>query len=153
MSETLETQQENAEKMFYAAVGAPVVIGKRFKDFGMTLLNDTTFEDLEAAGREFATNLQDTKVVEQIQDSVDVEQFQEKVDVLREQLETLLTSWRDQFDPSMKKESVKIEVDEAEPKKTTATKATAKKTTATKATAKKTTTAKTTAAKKTTTDS
>jgi len=143
MTETIETQQENAEKMFYAAVGAPVVFGKRFKDFGMTLLNDTTFDDLEAAGREFATNLQDTKVVEQIQDSVDVEQFQEKVDVLREQLETLLTSWRDQFDPSMKKEPVTIEVDEA-PKKTTASEATATKATAKKTTAKKTTAKKTT---------
>ena len=129
MSDTLEAQQETAEKMFYAAVGAPVVIGKK----AMDLLNNTTFEDLEVAGREFASKMQDAKVVEQLQDSVDVEQFQEKVDVLREQLETLLTSWRDQFDPTMKKETVVIEVDKEAPKKTAA---------------KKTTTAKTSAAKK-----
>ena len=106
MSTALENQQETAEKMFFAAVGAPVMLGQRMKD----LLSETTFEDLEKAGREFAEHIQDNKVVEQIQDTVDYEQFQEKVDVLREQLETLLTSWRDQFDPSVK-ESVKIEVE------------------------------------------
>jgi hypothetical protein len=137
MSSTLENQQETAEKMFYAAVGAPVVIGQKAKDFGMAIFNETTFEDLETAGRELANQIQDAKVVEQIQETVDVEQFQEKVDLLREQLETLLTSWRDQFDPSVKRDSVKIEVDEPAPKKTAGT---AKKTTSTaKSTAKKTT--------------
>lgn len=137
MSSTLENQQETAEKMFYAAVGAPVVIGQKAKDFGMAIFNETTFEDLETAGRELANQIQDAKVVEQIQETVDVEQFQEKVDLLREQLETLLTSWRDQFDPSVKRDSVKIEVDESAPKKTAST---AKKTTSTaKSTAKKTT--------------
>lgn len=138
MNETLERQQETAEKMLYAAVGAPVVIGQKAKDFTMSIINETTFEDLESAGREFAHNLQESNVVEQIQDTVDMEQFQEKVDLLREQLETLLTSWRDQFDPTVAKEKVKIEVDEA-PKKTTAKKATS---TAKKTTAKKTTTTK-----------
>ena len=140
MNSTMEAQQETAQRMFYAAVGAPVIIGQKAREFGLAVFNES-FEDFESAGREFATYLQDNKVVEQIQESVDVEQFQEKVDSLREQLESLLVSWRDQFD--VKSESVKIEVEVEEP-----TASTAKKTTA----AKKTTTAakKTTTTKKTT---
>ena len=135
MNSTMEAQQETAERMFYAAVGAPVLIGQKAREFGMALFNES-FDDFESAGREFATYLQDSKVVEQIQDSVDVEQFQEKVDSLREQLESLLVSWRDQFD--VKSDSVKIEVDAEEPKASTAKKAPAAKKTTT--TAKKTTT-------------
>jgi hypothetical protein len=134
MSTTIENQQEAAEKFFYAAVGAPVVFGQKAKDFTMALFNDITLEDLESAGREFAHSLQESKVVEQIQETVDYEQFQEKVDLLREQLETLLTSWRDQFDPSVK--SVKIEVEDKAPAKTASG---AKKTAAKKAAPKKST--------------
>jgi len=141
MSSTLVSQQETAEKIFYAAVGAPVVIGQKAQEFATAVLKEISFEDLEAAGRDFATHLQDSKVVEQIQDTMDVELFQEKVDLLREQLETLLISWRDQFD--LNKESVKIEVEDPAPKKTATT--TKKKATST---AKKTTTT----AKKTTPD-
>ena len=135
MNTTMEQQQEAAERMFYAAVGAPVVLGQKARDFGRAIL-DESFEDFEAAGREFAQYLQDNRVVEQIQDSVDVEQFQEKVDVLREQLETLLISWREQFD--VRSETVKIEVEvEDEAPKTAAKKPS---TTAKKTTTKKTTT-------------
>ena len=145
MNSTMESQQETAERMFYAAVGAPVLIGQKAREFGMAMFNET-FEDFETAGREFATYVHDSKVVEQIQDSVDVEQFQEKVDSLREQLESLLVSWRDQFD--VKSESVKIEVEAEvdEPKASAAKKTNAAKKTTT--TAKKTATT----AKKTTTN-
>ena len=114
MTSTLERQQEAALKMLYAVLGAPVVVGQKAKEFSMALVNETSFEDLESAGRDFATSLQETKVVEQLQETMDVEQFQETVDNLRDQLETLLTSWRDQFDPTVKKTSnnVKIEVDD-----------------------------------------
>lgn len=135
MNSTLEAQQETAERMFYAAVGAPVVFGQKAREFGKALFSES-FEDLESAGREFAASLQDNKVVGQLQESVDVEQFQDKVDTLREQLESLLASWRDQFDA--KSQPVTIEVDEDAPKKTTA----AKKTTTTKKTTKSTASAK-----------
>ena len=139
MNSTMEAQQETAQRMFYAAVGAPVIIGQKAREFGLAVFNES-FEDFESAGREFATYLQDNKVVEQIQESVDVEQFQVKVDSLREQLESLLVSWRDQFD--VKSESVKIEVEVEEPKASTAKKTTAAKKTTTAA--KKTTTTKNT---------
>jgi hypothetical protein len=123
VNSTLVTQQETAERMFYAAVGAPVVFGQKARDFGKALFSES-FEDLESAGREFAAHLQDNKVVEQIQESVDVEQFQDKVEALREQLESLLASWRDQFDA--RSEPVTIEVDKEVPKKTSAAKKTSK---------------------------
>ena len=143
MTSTLERQQEAALKMLYAVLGAPVVAGQKAKEFGMALVNETSFEDLESAGRDFATSLQETKVVEQLQETMDVEQFQETVDNLRDQLETLLTSWRDQFDPTVKKTSnnVKIEVDDnGDSKKkapATAKKASTSKKTSTSSAAKK----------------
>ncbi|MCH7844422.1 MAG: hypothetical protein IH850_01130 [Acidobacteria bacterium] len=143
MTSTLERQQEAAVKMLYAVLGAPVVVSQKAREFGMSLVNETSFEDLESAGRDFANSLQETKVVEQLQETMDVEQFQETVDNLRDQLETLLTSWRDQFDPTVKKTSnnVKIEVDDnGDAKKkasATAKKASTPKKTSTSSTAKK----------------
>ena len=87
---------------------------------------------------------------------VDVDQFQEKVEILREQLETTLHNWREQFTPGVSGPTpVKTQKTAApkktSPKKTTAKKTAAKKTTP-KATAKKDTPKKT-APKKTTTES
>lgn len=129
MNSTLEAQQETAQRMFYAAVGAPVVFGQKAREFGTALFAES-FEDFESAGREFTAYLQDNKVVGQIQESVDVDQFQDKVDALRDQLESLLASWRDQFDA--RSESVKIEVDKEAPKKTSTAKKTTKSTSAAK---------------------
>lgn len=150
MSTTLESQQEAALRMLYAAIGAPVVVGQKAKDFGRSVFNDSSFDDFESAGREFTGHLQESKVIEQLQDSMDMEQFSDKVDGLRDQLESLLSNWREQFDATVKSpDSVKIEVeDEVEKARSSAKKtaSTAKKTTT--STAKKATT---TAKKKTTT--
>ncbi len=86
MTSTLERQQEAALKMLYAVLGTPVVVGQKAKEFGMALVNETSLEDLESAGRDFATSLQETKVVEQIQETMDVEKFQETVDNLRDKI-------------------------------------------------------------------
>ena len=148
MTSVMDTQKENVKKAFYAAVGTPMVAGRKFVDFSTDLFTETSLEDLETAGREVTGAIRDSKVVEQIQESVDliqevkvveqlhvkvdVDQFQERVEVLREQLETALHSWREQFTPGVAgPQPVKVEV-EAEtptPKKTTAKKTTAKKAT------------------------
>jgi hypothetical protein len=178
MTSVMDTQKENVKKAFYAAVGTPMVAGRKFIDFSTDLLTETSLEDLETAGREVTGAIRDSKMVEQIQESVDliqeakvveqlhvkvdVDQFQERVEVLREQLETALHNWREQFTPGVAgPQSVKVEV-EAEtptPKKTTAKKTTAKKaapkTTADKTAPKKTapkSTAKKTAPKKASTE-
>ena len=155
MTSVMDTQKENVKKAFYAAVGTPMVAGRKFVDFSTDLFTETSLEDLETAGREVTGAIRDSKVVEQIQESVDliqeakvveqlhvkvdVDQFQERVEVLREQLETALHNWREQFTPGVAgPQPVKVEV-EAEtpaPKKTTAKKTTVKKTTP-KTTAKK----------------
>jgi hypothetical protein len=174
----MDTQKENVVKAFYAAVGAPMVAGRKFKEFGNDLFTETSLDDLETAGREVTGAIRDSKVVEQIQDSVDliqeakvveqiqvkvdVDQFQERVEVLREQLETALHNWREQFTPGVagpQPVKVEVEAETPKPKKATAKKTTPKKTTAKttakKAASKKTApkaTAKQTAPKKTSTE-
>ena len=157
MTSVMDTQKENVTKAFYAAVGAPMVTGRKFVEFGTNLFAETSLDDLEAAGREVTGAIRESRVAEQIQESVDliqeakvveqiqvrvdVDQFQERVEVLREQLETALHNWREQFTPGVagpKPVKVEVETDEPSPKKATAKKTAAKKTTATKATAKKT---------------
>lgn len=159
MTSVMDTQKQNVKKAFYAAVGTPMVAGRKFIDFSTDLLTETSLEDLETAGREVTGAIRESKVVEQIQESVDliqevkvveqlqvkvdVDQFQERVEVLREQLETALHNWREQFTPGVAgPQPVKVEVEAETPKpkkttaKKTAPKSTAKKT-ASKPTAKK----------------
>ncbi len=172
MTSVMDTQKENVTKAFYAAVGAPMVTGRKFVEFGTSLFTETSLDDLETAGREVTGAIRDSRVAEQIQESVDllqeakvveqiqvrvdVDQFQERVEVLREQLETALHNWREQFTPGVAgPKPVKVEVEAEEKpaaKKTTAKKTTAKKKTAPKKTTAKKTTAKKTAPKKTTDD-
>ena len=119
------------------------------------------FKRFETAGREVSGAIRDSKVVEQFEDcvdlideanvveqiqvKVDVDQFQERVEVLREQLETALHNWREQFTPGVagpQPVKVEVEAETPKPKKKTAKKTTAKpaaKKTTPKSTAKKTT--------------
>ena len=73
--------------------------------------------------------------VDAVQEKIDVDQIQDQVAKLREQMESVLTSWKDSFRPSTK-------VAEAPAKKATAKKTTAKKAPVKKATATKTATKK-----------
>jgi hypothetical protein len=169
MTSVMDTQKENVKKAFYAAVGTPMVAGRKFMDFSTDLFTETSLEDLESAGREVTGAIRDSKMVEQIQDSVDliqeakvveqlqvkvdVDQLQERVEVLREQLETALHNWREQFTPGVagpRPVKIDVEAETQKPKPTTAKKATPKATA--KSTAKRTapkSTAKKTAPKKT----
>ena len=158
MTSVMDTQKENVTKAFYAIVGAPMVTGRKFVEFGTNLLTETSLDDLENAGRELTGAIRESRVAEQIQESVDLiqeakvieqlqvrvdrEQFQDRVEVLREQLETELHNWREQFTPGVAgPKPVKVDVEAEEP-------APAKKTTAKKTTTKKTTTAEATGPKK-----
>lgn len=152
---------------------------RKVMDFGVLLFTETSIAELEAAGRELTgtiresnmvgqiqggvEHIQEAKVIEQIQEKVDVDQFQEKVEILREQLETTLHNWREQFTPGVSAPRQVKDVASATskpapkrtaPKKTVAKKTVAKKTTP-KVTAKKVTPKKTTpkvAPEKTTTE-
>jgi hypothetical protein len=156
MTSSVESQRDSVIRAFYAAVGAPMVTGRKFMEFGESLFAQTSIDDLETAGRELTGAirdsrvaeqlqesvdlLQEVKVVEQIQERVDVDHLQERVEILREQLETTLHNWREQFTPGVagpKPVKVEVEADTPPAKKKAAPKTTAKKT-APKTTAKKT---------------
>ena len=170
MTSVIDTQKENVKRAFYAAVGTPMVTGRKFKEFGTSLFAETSLDDLENAGRELTGAIRESRVVEQIQESVELiqeakvieqiqvrvdrDQFQDRVEVLREQLETALHNWREQFTPGVagpKPVKVEVEAEEPAPKKTTAQKkAPVKKKAASKTTPKSTTASvKKTAPKKT----
>ncbi len=147
---TMESQRETAGRAFYAVIGAPVVTGRKLRDFGMRVAVDLAGEAgvWEEEGRKLTGQIQDSKVVEQaidrveqVQERVDVEQIQEQVEKLRDQLEHVLVTWRIGFNPT----NTKVE------EKPAPRKATAAKKTATKATAVKKPAAKKPAAKKPTT--
>ena len=116
MTSVMDTQKQNVKKAFYAAVGTPMVAGRKFIDFSTDLLTETSLEDLETAGREVTGAIRESKVVEQIQESVD------------------------QFTPGVagpQPVKVEVEAETPKPKRTTAKKTTASKA-APKSTAKKT---------------
>lgn len=146
MNETLETQRDAVTRVVYAAIGAPVVTGRKMKDMGSRFAVETasTIDEWAAEGRKVTERIQDQKVVEQVQEAVDLDQIQEQVERLRDQLETAMVAWRDNFVPARKPEAPakKAPAKEAPAKKDTKPTSTAKPTakkTETKPTAKKTT--------------
>ena len=151
--------KEDARKALFAAVGAPVFVGKavgeklseRFTeantkatDFREKFLKDARneFEKWAAEGETLVKKLQDGEALEDLTQRVDVDQFQEQVGKLRHQLEDIIESWRSNFTPDSEKPTkVTIEVDaapKAKPAPAAAKKAPAKKAAAKKAPAKAT---------------
>ena len=168
----------DAKKALYAAVGGPMVTVKRageqlkelsdkltdrFGEVSDKLTDDARKEfDLWAdEGEKMVNKLSEQKVVEDLSARVDIDEIQERVGKLRDQLEDILSSWRDSFAPhdEVEKPVVEVEKKPAAKKTTTAAKkpaaktAPAKKPATKKPATKKTaaTAAKKPAAKKTTT--
>ncbi len=166
---------DTAQKVLYAAVGAPVLAGKRTVEIGRKLAGTTrdTVADIrrnvaETARKEYtaaadegeqvANRVRKSNVVEEISSRLDLDDIQGRVDRLRDQFEDAIQNWREQFRPEVREETAtmtetakvtaapKTSTPEAAPKKA-APKAAAKKKTTTKAAAKK----KTTTTKKATT--
>ncbi len=145
--------REDARKAMFAAVGAPVLVGKsvseklssRFaevntkaSDFRGKFLKDarSEFEKWAAEGETLVKKLQDGEALEDLTQRVDVDQFQQQVGKLRTQLEDIIESWRSNFMPDSERATkVVIEVDEAA--KPAAAKPVAKKPVAKKPVAKK----------------
>jgi len=143
--------REDARKAMFAAVGAPVLVGKtvsekltsRFSeantkasDFRAKFLKDarSEFEKWATEGESLVKKLQDGEALEDLTQRVDVDQFQQQVGKLRTQLEDIIESWRSNFMPDSERATkVTIEVEEA-PK--SATKPAAKKPAAKKTAAK-----------------
>jgi hypothetical protein len=142
----LKTQKEFATKAFYAAIGAPVVYGRKVKaytekivEYGdkMTDQAQSAFDDWAEEGEKVTKSFSDRKVVEELQNRVDLDKVQDRVEKLRDQLETALHNWRESFTPAAKPEMIPVEEAPKAPAKTTPTRTAAKKAPAKKVAAKK----------------
>ncbi len=151
------------KKALYAAVGAPMVAMKRagdalkelsekltdrVGDMGEKLTGDARkeFELWAEEGEKLVSKISEQKVVEDLSARVDLDEIQERVGKLRDQLEDILSSWRESFSPG---EVVEKPVVEVAAKKPAAKKPAAKKPAAKKpATKAATTAAKTAPARK-----
>mgnify|MGYP003572516871 CR=1 FL=1 len=154
----MESSKDLVTKTFYAAVGAPVVFGRKFKAYAekatelgpkVTEGAQHTFQEWADEGEKFTKGLQDSSVVEEVQSRVDLDKVQDRVEKLRDQLEQSMTTWREGFapggKPAEKAPATKAPATKAAteapakkaPAKKAATKKAATKTTAKKAPAKK----------------
>jgi hypothetical protein len=131
--ERVEDLTDNSKKAAYAMVGAPVVAGKRIADVagkGWETLRKE-FDSWVTEGERLSGEVREGKVVTEIKDRMDFDQLQGRVEKLKDQLEDVLSNWRETFKPGE-------ETSEPVAEKPAAKKPAAKKTTAA-STAKKTT--------------
>jgi hypothetical protein len=151
----MESSKDLVTKTIYAAIGAPVVFGRKVKvyaekatEFGPKVTEGAqhTFEEWAEEGEKFTKGLQDSSVVEEVQSRVDLDKVQDRVEKLRDQLEHSMTTWREGFAPggqpaeeapAKKAPAAKAPAKKAPAKKAPAPKATAKKAPAKKPAAKK----------------
>ena len=137
----LKTSKEMAMKTAYAAVGAPVVVARKAKDFGTKFMTGAQdqIDTYATEGEKLAKQLKDRNVVEELEHRMNIDKVQDRVEQLRDQLENTLNNWRESFTPAaeepVKKAPAKPAAKKA-PAKAAAKKAPAKKAPA-KATAKK----------------
>ncbi len=149
--ERAEDFTETGKKAAYAVMGAPVVTGKRIADYagkvGKTLQKE--FDAWVAEGERLSGEVREGKVMTEIKERVDFEQLQDRVEKLKDQLEEVLSNWRESFKPGGDANGEKPQAGKtATAEKPTAKKKTTAKATAKKPAAKKKTTAKKPAAKK-----
>jgi len=145
---------ESPKKALYAAVGAPLAVGKKVSEHFGGRYTDTNarigearskfitdvkaeFETWVSEGETLVQRVSDRTVVEDITERVHVDQFQEQVGKLRHQLEDMLETWRTNFLPEKEEvasvEKIAVKAPEAKP----AAKKPAAKTAAKKPAAKK----------------
>lgn len=143
----LTTQKVRATKAVHAAIGAPIVTGRKVKaltgklaGYGdkVTAQAKTTYDEWADEGEKLASQIQDRSVVEEIQSRVDLDKVQGRVEKLRDQLEGALESWRESFAPGQDPAGTETApATKPVPKKAPAAKTSAKKAPATKPAAKK----------------
>jgi hypothetical protein len=104
------------KQMFYAAVGAPVLVAKTVTDRVIDLRTKLTTEASSISktaerrlaawaeeGEKVVSRITDAKVVDEIASRVDFDQVQVQVSKLRDQLEDMLSTWRASFRPETSK--------------------------------------------------
>ena len=146
-----ETTKNLAQKTAFVAVGAPVVVARKVKDFSTKMASDTQtqIDAYAKEGKKVTKQIKDRNVVEELEHRMNIDKVQDRVEQLRDQLESTLNNWRESFTPAAEEAAKKtVAAKKAPAKKTPAAKATAKKAPAKKAPAAKAT-AKKAPAKKT----
>jgi len=131
----VEDLTDGSKKAAFAAVGAPMVAGKRIVEVAgkgwKTLQKE--FETWVAEGERLSDEVREGKVVAEIKERVDFDQLQGRVEKLKDQLEDVLTNWRDSFKPGETEEEAEEAVaPKAAPKKPAAAKKPAAKASDTK---------------------
>jgi hypothetical protein len=125
----LKTSKEMAMKTAYAAVGAPVVVARKVKDFSTKFMADAQdqIDTYATEGEKVAKQLKDRNVVEELEHRMNIDKVQDRVEQLRDQLENTLNNWRESFTPAAEEPVKKASVKKAAAKPA-AKKAPAKKT-------------------------
>ncbi|MDX2342975.1 MAG: hypothetical protein QNL12_04260 [Acidimicrobiia bacterium] len=146
----LKAPKDVAKKTAFVAVGAPVVVARKVKDFGTKMVTDaqTQFDAYEKEGKKVTKQIKDRNVVEELEHRINIDKVQDRVEQLRDQLENTLNNWRESFTPAAEEAARKTATVKPAAKKATA-KATAKKAPAKKAAVKKPAVKKPAAAKAT----
>ena len=99
----------DGRKAAYALIGAPVWAAKRLADLTSDLgdISRREMQEWIKEGERITKKLSDKKVVEELSERVDLDQIQDQVERLRDQLESVLSNWRDSFRPEAKKPAAK----------------------------------------------
>ena len=114
-------KMDGTKTALYAAVGAPVVATRKVTD-ALTELRTKFAGDFRkeygtwaTEGEKVVGRIADQKLVEDFTSRVDVDNISEQVGRLRGQLEDLVATWRQNFNPEKPVEAakaVKVEIDE-----------------------------------------
>ena len=101
----LKTPKEVARKTAYAAVGAPVVVTRKVKEFSSKMMSDAQhqIDEYAAEGEKVTKQLKDRNVVEELEHRMNIDKVQDRVEQLRDQLENTLNNWRESFAPEEEK--------------------------------------------------
>ncbi len=101
----LKTPKEVAKKTAYAAVGAPVVVTRKVKEFSSKMMSDAQhqIDEYAAEGEKVTKQLKDRNVVEELEHRMNIDKVQDRVEQLRDQLENTLNNWRESFAPEAEK--------------------------------------------------
>jgi len=126
----LKASQAVIKKTAFAAVGAPVVVGRKVKGFSAKVVEEAQaqFDTYATEGEKMAKQLKKRNVVEELEQRISIDKVQDRVERLRDQLETTLGNWRDSFAPAAKPAPVKKPAAKATAGKTPAKKAPVKAT-------------------------
>lgn len=130
---------KTSEKAVNAMFGAPVVAYKRLGEARSKFVDMATaeFDAWNKEGTKVRKKINKNPIVSEINTRVDLDNVGDKVGKLRDQMEEMLTNWREGFRPEKKKTGGRKPAKKAPAKKAAAKSATTKKATAKKSTAAK----------------